>query len=126
MYPADCTVLEGIPSVRAALAAHNRTIFCVLIAAERDDREARALRQRLRSSGAPLRVVPRRRIDELAAGRSHGGVVALASARRYAELHESRPSSPRPPSTSASQNMPPAMRTDVPVVQLAPTRSLYG
>lgn len=51
------------------------------------------IRKRAQAAAVPLRVVPRREIDDLAGGVNHQGVAAITGRFRYADLHElvSRP-----------------------------------
>ncbi len=79
-------VLEGVISVEAALKAGSRAIDRLLIAGGVIDREAARLARDAERMGIPVERVPVQQIDELANGKSHGGVIALAGARQFAPL----------------------------------------
>jgi 23S rRNA (guanosine2251-2'-O)-methyltransferase len=81
-------VLEGVIAVRAALRAHSRELYRILIRAGKDDRPVAQLEQRARSSGITVERVPAEAIDSVASGKTHGGVVALVGPRRYLSVDE--------------------------------------
>jgi 23S rRNA (guanosine2251-2'-O)-methyltransferase len=74
-------VLEGHVSVEAALEADVRPIHRIW-AVRPGDRRLGRLRALARERDVVIDAVERDLIDELAAGRSHGGVLALVGARR--------------------------------------------
>lgn len=74
-------VLEGHVSVEAALAAGVRPVHRVW-ARRPGDRRLGRLRALARESGVQIDEVEPALIDELANGRSHGGVIALVGPRR--------------------------------------------
>lgn len=73
--------LEGHVSVEAALAAGRRTIQSVLVSevAKKDKLEPALAEARRR--GVPVRTVPEATLDQIAHGRSHGGIVAICTER---------------------------------------------
>jgi 23S rRNA (guanosine2251-2'-O)-methyltransferase len=81
-------VLEGVIAVRAALHARSRELQRILIRADKDDRPVAQLEQRARAAGIDVERVSAEKIDSVASGTTHGGVVALAGARRFASLEE--------------------------------------
>ncbi|MEP6681093.1 MAG: RNA methyltransferase [Chloroflexota bacterium] len=80
-------VLEGRISIEAALRAGTRDVSEIL-ALQPGDRRLSRLRAVAAERGVPLRVASTLEIEELAAGRTHGGVLALAGERRYADLEQ--------------------------------------
>jgi 23S rRNA (guanosine2251-2'-O)-methyltransferase len=87
---ADRALLEGHISIEAALRGRSRPIDRILIAAEgvRAEREARRIRAEAAARGVPVEERPRRQIDALASGRSHGGIVAEVGERYTIPLAE--------------------------------------
>jgi 23S rRNA (guanosine2251-2'-O)-methyltransferase len=81
-------VLEGVIAVRAALQARSRELQRILIRADKDDRPVAQLEQRARAAGIDIERVSAEEIDSVASGTTHGGVVAVAGARRFASLEE--------------------------------------
>jgi 23S rRNA (guanosine2251-2'-O)-methyltransferase len=81
-------VLEGIIAVRAALHAGSRELHRILIRADKADRPVAQLEERAERTGIAIERVSGEAIDSVASGTSHGGVVALAGARRYASVDE--------------------------------------
>ncbi len=91
-------LLEGELSVRAALEGAYRTVALVLVdehKKEKRDRKTIAFLAYLKKTGVPFTIAPREHIDRLVlehdpshAGHTHGGLVALASERRYPAVEE--------------------------------------
>ena len=82
-------VLEGLLSVEAALHAGNRDVEVVYVARDRSDRlsgAVRRLRGSAKAAGVSVVEVDRDVINDRASGTSHGGVIAVAGPRRFAEL----------------------------------------
>jgi 23S rRNA (guanosine2251-2'-O)-methyltransferase len=79
--PAQPLVVEGHLSVEAVLDANVRPIHRVW-AVRPGDRRLGRLRALARERGVIIDAVEADRIEELASGRSHGGVIALVGERR--------------------------------------------
>ncbi len=76
--------LEGALSVLAALEAGKREVFEILIDHDkRFDQRLAELRLRAKQARVNLKYVPSTEIEDYATGNSHGGVIALAGARRF-------------------------------------------
>ncbi len=76
--------LEGVLSVSAALEAGRREVFEILIDHDkRFDQRLDKLRLRAKQARVNLKYVPSTEIEDYATGNSHGGVIALAGARRF-------------------------------------------
>lgn len=80
-------VLEGRISVEAALRGEAREVSEIL-ALQPGDRRLARVRALAGERGVPIRMVSTADIDELASGRTHGGVLALAGERRYLALEQ--------------------------------------
>jgi 23S rRNA (guanosine2251-2'-O)-methyltransferase len=89
-------VLEGHRSIEAALVGRSREVFSIL-AVRPGDRRLRRLRALARDAGVTISSVNEARVDELAAGSTHGGVVAIVGPRRYLALDELLGSAGRDP-----------------------------
>lgn len=81
-------VLEGQIAVASALRGNVRDIKRVLVREGRNRGKLRHFLRTVREAGMLAEFVPSETIDELATGHSHGGIVAVASPRRYVSLQE--------------------------------------
>jgi 23S rRNA (guanosine2251-2'-O)-methyltransferase len=79
------TMLEGHRSIEAALEAASRHVYRIL-ATRPGDRRLRRLRALAHESGVAIVAADAALVDELAAGSTHGGVLAIVGARRYLSL----------------------------------------
>ncbi len=81
--------LEGALSVLAALEAGRREVFEILIDHDkRFDQRLDELRLRAKQARVNLKYVPSAEIADHATGNSHGGVIALAGARRFERIRD--------------------------------------
>jgi len=80
-------VLEGRISVEAALRGGAREVSEIL-ALQPGDRRLARVRALAGERGVPIRMVSTADIDELASGRTHGGLLALAGERRFLPLEQ--------------------------------------
>src|SRR5215470_15057996 len=74
--------LEGRESVMAGLAAGGRRFQIILIRQGSHAAKVRDVVELARQRGVPVRYAERRELDRLAHGATHGGIVALCSARK--------------------------------------------
>ncbi|MBK8020332.1 MAG: RNA methyltransferase [Chloroflexi bacterium] len=89
MAPNDDVVLEGAVAITAALEASSRPMHRLLIDSRvRFERDAARLRKLAGAAGVPVEVADEARIAELAQGKTHGGMIALAGERRTVSLDE--------------------------------------
>lgn len=73
--------------MRAALVSGNRDVLEILIdEGKKSDRQTDALLKRAREQRIRVRRVPRLEIDEISEGKTHGGVLATVSARKFKPL----------------------------------------
>ncbi len=80
------TWLEGAISVEAVLQGRNRDIEVVYVQPGKWNRDRARLLQRLKQAGIPVEQVTAEFIEEKAGGKSHGGMIAQAGARRFLSL----------------------------------------
>lgn len=73
--------LEGRLSVQAAIDAGRRKIEKVLLGADTDEERVREALDAAKRRGIPVQRMPRTEIDEIAHGKTHGGLVAICSER---------------------------------------------
>lgn len=78
--------LEGEISITAALEANSRPIQRIAISTDKPRDDTRALEQLARKAGVPIERLPREKIDALANGKTHGGVLAAVGERRFLAL----------------------------------------
>ncbi len=81
-------VLEGVIAVRTVLHARSREIVSLLIRREVGERSVVQLEKRAEAAGIPVERVPAERIEALATGKTHGGVIAIVGPRRFSTLAE--------------------------------------
>jgi 23S rRNA (guanosine2251-2'-O)-methyltransferase len=81
-------VIFGINAVGEALKARGRAFEWVAVAKERHDLRLQKLIQECRHNSVPIRFLPRLELDRMAASGSHQGVVAVTSAKQYANLDD--------------------------------------
>lgn len=91
--PAGITLVEvdviyGIHAVDEALKSRGRGFEYVSVARERHDQRVQRIIDECRRLGVAVRFMPRQDIDRLAGTASHQGVVAVASAKTYAEVED--------------------------------------
>lgn len=83
---AEQSLLEGHISVMAALEAHSREVTALYIRQDNRDRPVARLERVARQEQVPVHRVDGAAVDELAQGKSHGGVVAVVGPRRFVAL----------------------------------------
>jgi 23S rRNA (guanosine2251-2'-O)-methyltransferase len=79
-------LLEGAISVGAALAAASRPVEVVYLRQDKRDRETAALTQQAQAAGARVERVSADALDQMAQGKTHGGVLAQVGPRRFVPL----------------------------------------
>ena len=81
-------VIYGINSVSEALKARGRGFEWVGIAKERNDLRLQRIIEECRRISVAVRFLPRVELDRLASTGAHQGVVAVTSAKQYADLDD--------------------------------------
>ncbi len=81
-------VLYGINTVTEALKARARAFEWVGVAKERNDIRLKRIIDECRKIGVPVRVMTRMELDEVAVAGAHQGVVAVTTAKQYADLDD--------------------------------------
>lgn len=78
--------LEGSISVKAALECHSRPVSALIIEEKKSGRDLNYLLRLAEQEKIPVHRLPREKIDLLAEGTSHGGILAAVGARYTVEL----------------------------------------
>lgn len=76
-------IIEGNVSVKAAVMAGNRDVEKILVDETKHDKDTCWILHRAEEKNIPIERVSRQIIDAEATGRTHGGLIAEVSARRY-------------------------------------------
>ena len=76
-------IIEGAISVKSALENERRKINYVLMDAKKKTRDFRYIENLAKEKGVTLKHVRREKIDELASGKTHGGLIAECETRSY-------------------------------------------
>jgi len=74
--------LEGRISIEAALAAHSRRFKLVIIRAGLHQDQISNILQHAEAQNVPVKWVPGDELDAMAHGKTHGGIIALAWAKK--------------------------------------------
>jgi len=81
-------VIFGINAVTEALKARGRSFDYIAVSPERHDLRVHKIVTSCRELGVPVRQLPREQLNRLAPGSAHQGVIAVASAKQYADVDE--------------------------------------
>ncbi|MBR3356385.1 MAG: RNA methyltransferase [Solobacterium sp.] len=82
-------ILEGSLSVKAAMLAGRRKVTKLYVDRNKDDKDTAFILKTASRRHIPVVRTGREEIDELASGRTHGGIIAEAGERRLQTLRES-------------------------------------
>jgi 23S rRNA (guanosine2251-2'-O)-methyltransferase len=80
--------LYGINTVGEALKARGRAFEWVGVAKERHDLRLQRVIEECRRQGVAVRFLPREELDRMAGNNGHQGIVAVTSAKHYADLDD--------------------------------------
>lgn len=80
--------IEGGLSVKAALLGGNRKVDVIYLDEARHDKDARFISYRAADLNVPLERIPREKIDAMAEGRTHGGLIAQVEERKWQKLED--------------------------------------
>ncbi|HAE16256.1 MAG TPA: RNA methyltransferase [Erysipelotrichaceae bacterium] len=78
--------LEGRISVKAAMLAGNRTVSRIYVRDDLNDRDTSFILHRAEERGIPIERMSEAQINEMAQGKTHGGILADAGERTFQEL----------------------------------------
>lgn len=80
--------IEGGISVKAAMLGHKRIVQKIFLDESRHDKDAYFIERKAEERSIPFEKLPRQAIDEMAEGRTHGGVLAHVGQRHYQTKEE--------------------------------------
>lgn len=81
-------ILEGYISVESALITRSREIQVIYIQKDKDRGTIDHLFKLARSNKVKIKLVEKDFINELATGKTHGGILAIAGERKYLQLEK--------------------------------------
>lgn len=81
-------ILEGNISVKAAILANRREITEILVDESKSDKDTRFILARANERKIPIKMCSRESIDEIADGKTHGGLIAIVKERQVQELDD--------------------------------------
>lgn len=84
----DDLILEGNISVKAALLANRREIMEIIVDESKSDKDTRFILARAKERNIPIKMCHREAIDEIAQGKTHGGLVGVVGVRKVQLLDE--------------------------------------
>lgn len=79
-------ILEGNISVKAAILAGKRKVVKLYIDKKKKDKDTTYIVHRAKDRHIPVIYTTREEIDEIACGKTHGGVIAICGPRSYDSL----------------------------------------
>ena len=79
-------IVEGNISVKAVLLAQKRDIIKIIVDEKKKDRDTAFILRQAAQRNIPIEQNSRQAIDELAQGKTHGGLLALCGERRFQTL----------------------------------------
>ena len=81
-------ILEGNVSVKAAILGNRRHIEKLIVSDDNHNRDTAWIIHRAKERNIPVETCPRSVIDEMASGRTHGGLVAVVDGRSFQKEEE--------------------------------------
>lgn len=81
-------IIEGNVSVKAAVLASQRTVSRVFVDQTKHNKDTSWILHRCEERNIPVERVPGEEIQKMATGRTHGGLIADVSARKYQSLED--------------------------------------
>ena len=81
-------ILEGNVSVKAAIMAGRRKVEKLYIAKDKHDKDSMYILHRAEDKGIEIIRPERQVIDDMAQGRTHGGLVAVAESMGYQDIED--------------------------------------
>ena len=80
-------IFEGAISAKAILETNKRDIEYLMVDKTKDDRNTRYIINLAKSKNVEIRYVERQQIDDLASGKTHGGILLMASNRKNDSMY---------------------------------------
>lgn len=87
----ESTLLEGYNSISACIKSGSREIYKILIDENLSQKKPKALfplKTKAEKLNIPIEYISKESLEELATGKTHGGVIALCGERKYISINE--------------------------------------
>ena len=84
----ETCIVEGNISVKACLLAHKRTVYKIMVDRKKDDKDTAFIIRQAKKAHVKVVACNREEIDEIAQGKTHGGMIALCGERKYQNLEK--------------------------------------
>lgn len=81
-------MIEGNISVKAALQAKRRKVMEIIVDEKKKDKDTHYILKLAQANNIPIKTCKREEIDEMAQGKTHGGLLAVVGERIYQEVDE--------------------------------------
>ena len=81
-------IVEGNISVKAVLLAKKRKISKIVVDPKKQDKDTRFILRKAKEAHIKIENAPREVIDEMAEGKTHGGMIAICSERSFQSLSD--------------------------------------
>ncbi len=81
-------IIEGNVSVKAAILGNKRTVNCIYVDEKKHDKDTAWILHRAEDHQIPIHKCSREKIDSLASGKTHGGLLAECETRNYQTIEE--------------------------------------
>lgn len=81
-------IVEGNISVKAVLLAKKRKISKIVVDPKKQDKDTKFILRKAKEAHIKIKNAPREVIDEMAEGKTHGGMIAICSERSFQNLSD--------------------------------------
>lgn len=81
-------IIEGNVSVKAAILGNQRKVTCVYVDEKKHDKDTSWILHRAQDHQIPIHKCSRDKIDALASGKTHGGLIAECGPRTYQDIND--------------------------------------
>lgn len=81
-------IIEGNVSVKAAILGNKREVECIYVDENKHDKDTSWILHRAEDKHIPIQKMKREEIDSIAAGKTHGGLLAKGGSRQYQSIHD--------------------------------------
>lgn len=81
-------IVEGNISVKAVLQGQLRDVYKIIVDAKKRDKDTSYILRIAKEKSIPIDVVSREQIDEIAQGKTHGGLLAQCGERTFSKIED--------------------------------------
>ena len=79
-------LVEGNISVKASLLANRREVFAIYADQKKKDKDTRFILNQAKQKNIPVHLISRDQIEDLAQGKTHGGMIGFVGERQYQQI----------------------------------------